>query len=82
MLLCEVWVVVCREPMTWIHADASSKRLDEKYLVSKRVQMPLPHLADLLPDVSAVIIFHRNYATCVCHAAPIFAVKCGMLSAQ
>ncbi|DBA90081.1 TPA: hypothetical protein ACH3X1_003400 [Trebouxia sp. C0004] len=40
-------------PMAWIHADASSKRLDEKYLVSQRVQMPLAHLAHLLSqDVS------------------------------
>ena len=37
--------------MAWIHADASSKRLDEKYLVSQRVQMPLPHLAHLLAQV-------------------------------
>ena len=37
--------------MTWIHADASSKRLDEKYLVSQRVQMPFPNLAHLLSQV-------------------------------
>ncbi|DBA78509.1 TPA: hypothetical protein ACH3X2_007832 [Trebouxia sp. C0005] len=42
-------------PLAWIHADASSKRLDEKYLVSQRVQMPLPHLAHLLSqDMSKV----------------------------
>lgn len=39
--------------MVWVHADASSKRLDEKYLISKRVQMPLPQLAQLLPQVTA-----------------------------
>ena len=43
--------VCCREPMRWIHADASNKRLDEKYLITQRVQMPLAHLAHLLSQV-------------------------------
>lgn len=42
---------MCRAPMAWVHADASSKRLDEKYLVRQRVQMPLPHLASVLSQV-------------------------------
>lgn len=44
--------VVCREPVTWLHADATCKRLDEKYLVSQRVQMQLPHLASVVSEVS------------------------------
>lgn len=43
--------MVCREPVVWVHADASCKRLDEKYLISQRVQMPLPHLAALVSQV-------------------------------
>ena len=52
--LCDQWqrgVAVCREPMAWLHADASSKRLDDKFLVSQRIQMPLPHLACIVPQV-------------------------------
>jgi hypothetical protein len=51
ILKCVIVCGGCRAPMAWIHADASSKRLDEKYLVSQRVQMPLPHLAHLLSQV-------------------------------
>ena len=38
--------------MAWVHADATCSRLDEKYLVSQRVQMPLAHLARVLSEVS------------------------------
>lgn len=45
--------------MAWVHADASSKRLDEKYLVRQRVQMPLSHLASVLSQVRAVFVLGR-----------------------
>ena len=48
--------VVCREPIAWVHADATCKRLDEKHLVSQRVQMPLPHLAYVVSEVSIHVI--------------------------
>ena len=51
--------------MVWVHADASSKRLDEKYLVGKRVQMPLPHLAQLLSEVMTQLVFAARLPTCL-----------------
>ena len=37
-----------------MHADSSSKRMDEKHLISQRIQLPLPHLADLLTQVRTI----------------------------
>lgn len=37
--------------MAWVHADATNKRLDEKYLISHRIQMPLGQLGHLLSQV-------------------------------
>ncbi len=49
--------------MAWLHADASSKRLDEKYLISHRLQMPLATLAQLLPRVCLSYPICPNFGT-------------------
>ena len=44
-------LVTCRSPLVWMHADSSSKRMDEKHLISHRIQLPLPQLAHMLSQV-------------------------------
>ena len=58
--------------MAWVHADATCKRLDEKYLVNQRVQMPLPHLACVLSEVSIYLLTYclLSFVMCIVHCVP------------
>lgn len=41
-----------------MHADSSSKRMDEKHLITHRLQLPLPDLAGLLSQARSLALAH------------------------
>lgn len=65
-----------------MHADSSSKRMDEKHLISQRIQLPLPQLAHMLSQVGPPAPFGMQAQLCAVYTLLLCQHSSGRLHAM